>query len=406
MPTPDRSAPTHPRRRHPFRTPAVVVAAATLTAVATPPAAAEARGPDPAPRAEIQQALDAMVAAGAPGAAARITDEHGTWTATSGVADLDSGAPMPVNGAFRAASVTKSLVATLVLQLEDEGALALDASLDELLPGAVPGSGDTTVYQLLTHTSGLPDYIADPLFQDREDYLWRGFTPEELVEIAGRQEPTTDPGELAYSNTNYVLLGMIVEKLTGDTLSDALADRVLKPAGMHRSYLPVHETGLRGKHASGYYRPAGQQDLTEATEFDPSFAWAAYGLVSTPKDLEGFYRALWDGELLPAASLAKMREMVPGPDFFVSGYGLGLERMDLTCTSPEGHTGGIPGFSTFAFQTPEGDRQVTISANVHLLDTSATPMILGALDVLNLEFCGEPFVLPQEAEHAGPLALS
>jgi D-alanyl-D-alanine carboxypeptidase len=403
MPAPAPSAPT--RRRHPFRVPAAVVAAA-LTAVAAPPAAADAGGPDPAPRAEIQRALDAVVAAGAPGATARITDENGTWTATSGTADLDTGAPMPANGAFRAASVTKSLVATVVLQLEDEGALALDDPLDELLPGALPGGGDVTVYQLLTHTGGLADYIADPLFQDPENYLRRGFTPEELVEIAARQEPHGAPGELAYANVNYVLLGMVVEELTGDTLGDALTDRVLEPAGMHRSYLPVHETGLRGRHASGYYRLAGQQDLTEATELDPSFAWAAYGLVSTPKDIERFYRALWDGDLLPAASLARMREMVPGPDFFVSGYGLGLERMDLTCTRPEGHTGSMPGFSTFAFLTPDGERQVTISINAFLLDASATPMILAALDVLNLEFCGEPFTFPQGAERAAPRVLA
>ncbi|MFC4565935.1 serine hydrolase domain-containing protein [Nocardiopsis mangrovi] len=404
MPAHDLSACPRRRGRSPFPALAAVAATVALTAATASPAAAEAREPAPASRAEIQRALDAMVAAGAPGVTARITDENGTWTATSGVADLDSGTPMPANGAFRPASVTKSLVATVVLQLEDEDALSLDDTLGELLPGTVPGGDGVTVNRLLNHTSGLPDYIEDPLFEDPEDYTRRGFTPEELVEIADRQDPSAEPGEFAYSNTNYVLLGMIVEELTGNTLGDELGDRVLRPAGMDRSYLPVRETGLPGEHASGYYRLAGRQDLTEATEIDPSFAWAAYGLVSTPEDVAGFYRALWDGDLLPAASLAKMREMVPGPNFFMSGYGLGLERMDLTCTSPEGHTGSIPGFSTFAFLTGDGDRQVTVSANAFLLDASATPMILAALDVLNLGLCGEPFTPPQAMEQAGPLA--
>ncbi|PRY00624.1 serine hydrolase domain-containing protein [Allonocardiopsis opalescens] len=390
MPGP--SAPALVRRARIASASAAALAACLLAALAPPAAASPAPADASVDTALVQAALDQAVAAGAPGVSARITDGTEVHRLRSGVGDLDTGAPVPLDGRFRPASLTKSLVAVVVLQLVDEGRLELDEPVGALLPGVLPEGSAVSVRQLLNHTSGLPDYISDPLFAHPRDYTGRSFTPGELVGIALAQ-PVRPPGEFAYSNTNYILLGMLVEQLTDAPLPTELQRRVLRPTGMRHSYLPVTFPRILGPHATGYYRGADDAEPTETTELNPSFAWASYGLVSTSADLGRFYRALLDGTLLPGPLLDEMRTTVPTGHPIWPGYGLGLEQVTLTCGEMWGHTGSIPGYMTIAFATPDGGRHVVLSMNLQWLGAEVGTVLLALIDASNRALCGEPFEL-------------
>ncbi|MCP3799359.1 beta-lactamase family protein [Allokutzneria sp. A3M-2-11 16] len=329
----------------------------------------------------LQASLDEMTKNGAPGVVAQLRDGDRTWIGRSGFGDLDRRTPVPRDARFRAGSVTKSLVATVVLQLVDEGRLSLDQPVLE----------DITVRALLNNTSGLPDYLSDPVFADPRVYGGRTFTPDELIEIALRHKGTTG---WKYSNTNYVVLGRLVERTTGKPVGEELARRVLRPAGMRSSYLPTTFPRIVGPHATGYYlhgditqNPDPQPKLEPLTEINPSFAWAAYGLLSTTEDLQRFYSALLSGKLLPASLLKEMQQTVPTGNPAFPGYGLGVERVDLACGAAWGHTGSIPGFMTFTFAREEGRRQFTFSVNAQVLDRSSGKFLAPGFAALEKALC-------------------
>ncbi|GAB3449519.1 serine hydrolase domain-containing protein [Actinophytocola sediminis] len=341
----------------------------------------------------IQQELDQMVAAGTPGVVLTVVRGKNRWRAEAGVSDVDTNGPLPRDGRFRAGSITKTMVATVLLQLVHEGKLALTDTLGELLPGMVPGDDGVRVEQLLNHTSGLADYINAPEFADPAHYTSRTYSPARLIQLANTLEHGAPGIEWAYSNTNYILLGMLVERVTGHTLSQELRWRVFLPAGMFRSDLPTSTQFLAGPHASGYYRidPAPRFELTE---LNPSFAWAAYGVVSTATDIQRFYHALFTGKLLPPALVQRMHEDAPATNNPAwPRYGLGIEEMHTTCgVTLWGHTGAIPGYQTYAFATLDGKREIVVSAN--LFSPRDGRQVLGALNAINIEFCGEPWQLP------------
>ncbi|MEV0162612.1 serine hydrolase domain-containing protein [Nonomuraea fuscirosea] len=387
---------------------AALVAASLLSAQT--PASTSARSTHEEP-AGLRQALDATVAAGAPGVLARIDDERGTWIGTSGTADLDTREPMPREARFRVASVTKSMVATVVLQLVQEGRLSLDERIGERLPGRIEDGDLITVRQLLNHTGGLATYDEAPEFADPERYGKRTYTPQRLIDEAERL-PQPERGRFSYSNTGYILLGLLVEQVTGHRLSAELDRRIFRPAAMTRSYLPGTERGIRGPHATGYYLPAGGETGAPRpiTRLNPSFAWAAYGVVSDARDLNRFYQALFGGRLVGPALLKQMRTGVGTPQAPIfPRYGLGLESVGLTCGERWGATGAIPGYLTFSFADATGERRMTVSVNLHRGDPGIAPMLLGVLDALNRYFCAEPYEPPgrtnaaatTEAETAG-----
>ncbi|MFC0109088.1 serine hydrolase domain-containing protein [Kibdelosporangium aridum] len=342
-------------------------------------------------RTDIQRELDAMVAAGVPGVVLTVRNEGKSWRAQAGVADVDTGAPLPRDGRFRIASITKPMVAAVVLQLVAEGRLSLDSTLGALLPGLVPGASAVRVSQLLHNTSGLTDYISAPQFEDPAGYVWRRYTPEGLVGIANELGHGM-PGSWKYSNTNYILLGMIVERVTGDDLADQLRRRVFTPAGMYATELPDHRF-VWGPHASGHYQ-IGSGPRVELTELDPSFAWAAYGVVSTAGDLQRFQAALSGGRLVPRELADRMRtDAVPTGNVAWPRYGFGIEEMYTTCgVRLWGHTGAIPGYSSFAFATADARRQVIISSS--LFSPRDGRQVLAMVNAVNLEFCGEPWRPP------------
>lgn len=377
----------------------MVTLAAAIVFGGTRIAAAGGSGGRSSPRGS----LSAIVAAGAPGVLVRTDDRGTTWSAAAGVADLETRRPVVGTGRFRVASLTKAMVATVVLQLVAEHRLGLDEPVDRWLPGILPDD-DVTVRQLLRHTSGLADYLDDPEFADPETYTRRHYRPAQLVSYAVRRGPVNEPGKrFSYANSNYIVLGMLVERVTRRPLTAELARRVFAPAGMTDSYLPIRDRRIRGPHATGYYLPEGADPgapgvLRPITDIDPSFAWGAYGVVSDARDVSRFFHALFGGRLLRSALLRAMHDGVGTPQAPIfPRYGLGLESVALTCGQFWGGTGSIPGYETMAFADADADgsRRIVVSVNVQRNDPDSGRMLLAILNTVNLYLCHEPYHVPE-----------
>ncbi|MFG3554827.1 serine hydrolase domain-containing protein [Micromonospora sp. NPDC047557] len=358
---------TSTRRRRTLR-----AAAGTLAAVAVltgPPAFAAADSGRPAgPRDAVQRQLDRLVSEeGFPGVLASVRGTDGrVRDYTAGVGDLRSHGPVPRDGQVRIGSNTKTFTAVVVLQLVGEGRIDLDATVEHYLPGVVRGNGNDggaiTVRQLLQQTSGLPDYD-DVLFTQPQDLVDKShsyYQPRRLVDAALTNAPHFAPGaKWEYSNTNYVLAGLIVEQVTERPIGEEITDRVIRPLGLRDTYWPgVGEQRLRGTHPHGYVAVAPGAAWVDVTDMDPSLGWAAGQLVSTPDELRTFFEALVGGRLLKPAQQAAMMTTVPAPGFEPTGeygYGLGIARHELPCGGDGwGHGGDIQGFETRNLVTEDG----------------------------------------------------
>ncbi|MEU6246956.1 serine hydrolase domain-containing protein [Glycomyces sp. NPDC047010] len=372
-PHPNPAAPQRNRRRRWWAaTAAVLVAAGAAVTVGL------MNDRDEAPaygQEDLLRDTEALEALGIVGVQARLSTESGPdVVAVSGFAEDGTDRPVDGDGYFRIASTGKSLVAAVVLQLADEGALTLDDTVDRWLPGLVAGNGNDggaiTVRQLLQHTGGLHDDL--PGYADHDDYLehrYDVYTPEQIVERATAHEPDFAPGTgWGYSNTGYVLLDMIIEEATGRPWDQEVQARILEPLGMDRTYLPGDDPTLRSPHANGYeLYPDGQRlDVTEVIVPDPG------GYVSTTADVNRFLRALLGGELVSEAMLAQMQDTVPvGEDMQAfwpgGGYGLGLVERPLSCGGTYwGHEGGESGYINLNGAIDDGARAVTVSMTTAL----------------------------------------
>ncbi|KQY48220.1 hypothetical protein ASD18_08875 [Cellulomonas sp. Root137] len=340
--------------------------ATTGALVAGTPAYASGGSP-PASR-EVQRQLDGLVRdAGFPGALATYEDARGrSRDYTAGVGNLETGARVPLDGQVRIGSNSKTFLAVALLQLVDEGTIDLDAPVETYLPGLVHGDGvdgsAITVRQLLQHTSGLPNYTAvmdHDFLSTRHHYV----EPRELLDLALTQ-PGTPPGSRwDYSNTNYVVAGLIVQKVAGRPLAEVITDRVIEPLRLRDTYVPDRgEESLRERHPLGYHATEPGGELQDITVLDPAWAWAAGDIVSTPSDLNSFFVALMGGELLPPALLAEMQTTVETlPELHGMRYGLALMSTPLSCGGVAwGHGGSIPGYETGGGVGPDG-RSVTVA---------------------------------------------
>ncbi|MFJ9690902.1 serine hydrolase domain-containing protein [Kitasatospora sp. NPDC101183] len=359
-------------RRRAVAATVTAVAAAVVAGVLVPATTASA-----GPRKDVvQQSIDALVQKdGVPGALATVKGRDGrNHTYTSGVGDTKTGAKVPVDGQVRAGSNTKPFTAVVVLQLVAEGKIGLDANVDTYLPGLLRGDGidgrTITVRQLLQHTSGLPEYVnKDSVLKEPQRY----FEPRELLDAALTQKARFAPGaKWSYSNTNYLVAGMIIQKVTGRPLGEEVNKRIVERLGLRHTYFPVPgDMKIRETHPKGYQR-AEDGSWREYTELDPSWGWAAGGVISTNTDLNTFFSALLAGRLMPAAQLAEMRTTVPAEGMAPGvRYGLGLMSRPLSCGGLSwGHGGAIPGFQTFGGVTEDG-RAANIAITT-LPDSDAT----------------------------------
>ncbi|MEU9457260.1 MULTISPECIES: serine hydrolase domain-containing protein [unclassified Streptomyces] len=371
------------RRRTVSAAAATAIGVMTLAAL-TPPASSASAAVATARPDAVQQALNTLVRDdGMPAALASVKGRDGrTRTYTAGVGDLATGSKVPRGGQVRIGSNTKAFTAVVVLQLVGEGKIALDADIDTYLPGLVRGKGidgrRITVRQLLQHTSGLPEY---GLHIDDDELRHRYFEPRELLDIALRYKADAAPGEKwGYSNTNYLLAGLIVQKITGRPLAEEIDRRIIKRVGLRHTYFPTPgDKTIREPHPQGYHRNPADGPLRDFTEIDPSAGWAAGQLISTDSDLNRFFGALLAGRLLPAAQLAEMRTTVPVGDSGMR-YGLGLTSRTLSCGGVYwGHGGDIPGYETRGGVTEDG-RAVNVTVTSIPTDEAAVQHVKDAVD--------------------------
>lgn len=379
------------------RTGVIAAAAIVLMATAfTGPARAAWEKPRPvAAHQATQRAVEAAVAAGVPGVAAEARDAAGVWKTAAGVADRTTGAPRAKNDRFRIGGMTNTFVATVLLQMEAEGRLSLDDSVDRYLPGLVTGNGNDgraiTVRQLLNHTSGLFDYFADPQYaatyltgQEYLDHRFDTVTAEQRVKVALAHEPPFRPGARHwYSNTNDVLAAMVLEKAAGKPYAYEVRKRVIEPLELKSTSNPGTAVGLPQPSGRGYSRLfAAQPDrIDDVTEANPSQSWGNADLISSTADLNRFYEALMGGRLLPPKQLAEMKTTVDNPDWPGSSYGLGIERLTLGCgTVLWYHDGGALGWISLAAFTEDARHQLTFSYNANWGAETILPLV-------NAEFC-------------------
>jgi D-alanyl-D-alanine carboxypeptidase len=309
----------------------------------------------------LQPELDALVEAGVPGAVLVVDDPQADpITVVSGVADIERDRPLRAVDRFRIGSLTKPYVAVVVLQLDEEGVLGLDDSVERWLPGLLANGEEISVRQLLGHRSGLFEYEEDPrvlkpYLQGDYGYEWK---PEDLVRVAAEHEPTAAPGtKVVYSNTNYTVLGLLVEKATGNPLGSELRERIFEPLDLDASSF-AEGPQLEAPHSRGYL--GGGKELLDVTAISPSHYWAAGNIVSSAGDAARFYEALLGGDLLDGDSMEAMTEYVPEAPGLERG--LGLARGDTECGSWEGHDGSVPGYYAVARHLDSG-RQVVLLAN-------------------------------------------
>ncbi|OKK22016.1 peptidase M15 [Streptomyces sp. CB00455] len=370
------------------------VTPATAARAAEPPRTARSpqppASPRPAPDPEgLLRALRKTTAAGAPGALARFTGPEGARVSAVGVSDRATGAGMDAKARFRIGSVTKTFSAVVLLQLVAERRIALDAPVGRYLPGLLPDDR-ITVRHLLTHRSGLADYTG-AMFERTvpgfEAVRNKVFTYRELVGLSLREPRTSGPGQAyAYSNTNFVVVGMLIEKVTGNPVATEYRRRVIEPLGLRDTSYVHPSTAVRGPHTHGYLHSDEEgAPLVDATEQTVSWAQSAGAMISSPADLNTFMSALLGGRLLSAPMLEAMLAVTPTDGTRTRSYGLGLRRYDLACgTSVYGHTGTVQGFYTYAFATRDGRRSLAAMANTS--NRAAANTALGG--TLEAAFCG------------------
>ncbi|MCZ0873528.1 serine hydrolase [Peribacillus sp. AS_2] len=324
----------------------------------------------------IKQAMRDTLQLGYPGILAEIHKGGKTWSYAAGIADLSTKKPMKTDFRFRIGSVTKTFIATVLLQLAGENRLNLDDSIEKWLPGVIQGNGydsnQITIRQILNHTSGIADYIKSKDFDIKDTK--KSYTAEEFVKMGVSLPPDFAPGKgWSYSNTGYVLLGILIEKVTGNSYAEEVENRIIEPLELSNTFLPGNSTVIPGtKHARGYESYDGESVLKDVTYSNPGSSDG--DLISTADDLNKFFSYLLSGKLLKEQQLNQMLTTVPTGIEGIDGYGLGIYETKLpNHVSIWGHGGGVPGFSTFAGGTLGGKHTLAINLNGHKANGGSDP---------------------------------
>ena len=347
------------RRSVVWRVLAVPVAAAiALGAVGGAASAAPSKGEAESLKSRAQ----GLVEAGYPAALAAVTDGKGESAGVAvGKGNLETGQAPPMDGEVRVGSASKTFVAVVVMQMVQEGKVGLDEPIETYLPGLIRGEGidgsKITVRQLLQHTSGLPEHT-DTYLSSRaaeSENMQHYVPPRDLLDTALGKPAAFEPGtQWKYTNTNYIVLGMLIERVSQRPVGEQIDERIVKKLGLSHTYFPAPgEEKIRGTHPRGYHLN-GEGKLEDITEMDPTWGWAAGAMVSTPSELNTFFQAVFDGRLLTQASIQEMKK---GVDIGSGGrvYGLGLIGTPLSCGGTAwGHGGDIAGYHTRGGVGPDG----------------------------------------------------
>ncbi|MFI6394179.1 serine hydrolase domain-containing protein [Nonomuraea sp. NPDC050540] len=330
----------------------------------------------------IWTALKALERVGAGIAVTVKSPRCGVWTGGVGLADRRTGRKVTGDEHSRIGSDTKTWTATVVLQLAGEGRLKLDDTVERHLPGLIRTKDydgrEITIRQLLQHTSGLPDYLAAPFWEDEEEHRWDHIEPLQTVEQAlPLPPPERTPSGFAYSNTNYNLAGLIVTKITGRGIGDEIRRRIIKPLGLRETSWPGDRTTLPKPDLRGYIKEGGK--LVDKTEWNTSEADASGALISTGADTTAFWSALMTGKLLAPAQLAEMKKTIK--DDFGQDYGLGVEGYQhAPGLVTWGHSGSMASGHKFRNAvTDDGRRAVTLLIGSDSFNSDKVDSIIGTL---------------------------
>ncbi|MCY9737612.1 beta-lactamase family protein [Paenibacillus alvei] len=317
----------------------------------------------------VKKAMDELVEGKkVPGVLAQVVKDGKVWSYGAGQASIYSDRKMEPEFHYRIGSITKTFVATVMLQLAEEKKLSLDDSVEKWLPGVVQGNGyngnNITIRQLLNHTSGIACYTTEDFAKRIVETPYRMYSVDELIRLGLKQKPLFEPGKgWSYSNTGYVLAGAIIQKVTGKTYSDNIEERIIHKLGLKETFVAGTQSSLADPHARGYVGLEDKQYI-DITELNPSWANAAGDMISTAKDLNTFFSALLGGKLVSHESLTQMLDGVEAP---VGRYGLGIYEITKRADGESvwGHSGGIPGFGSQSGGTLDGKH--VMSANVNIL---------------------------------------
>ncbi|MEU0571606.1 serine hydrolase domain-containing protein [Nonomuraea sp. NPDC005983] len=381
-----------------------LMTAARVTAADSGAVPEAAAGQD---RPELQKAIEEIVESGFVGVSLRVHDERGEWVGSAGVAELGGTAKPPIDGHVRIGSNTKTFTATLVLQLVAEGKVGLDIPAADYLP-EFGLDRRITVRMLLQHTSGVFNFSGE-VYDDGTvapgipipygttgkewmDNRFKTYRPQELVELALSKPARFEPGTgWSYSNTNYVLARLLIEKVTGRSLAEEMQQRILGPLGLSGTVVPDASPELPEPHAHAYYRyeDAGRQQTIDITRHNPSWISTGGDMISTSQDLATFISALMRGELLPAELLAEM--CAPYPTAIPNmGYGLGVFVQKTDRGTVITHNGAAAGHAALMYSTPDGSKTLTAALNcVDDADLSIAAAFQNAQQrLVNEVFCG------------------
>lgn len=313
---------------------------------------------------QLDSIIDAAVnSTGIPGAMVGIWGPNGNYVKVAGVADTATKAPMETDFYHRIGSVTKTFTVTALLQLVDEGKIGLDDPISQYVDGVMEGDA-ISLRHLAGMRSGLVDYTTSEQFV--MEYLSdprRAFTPEELVGYVKDLPLQLRPGTTVdYSNTNTILLGMVIEKVSGSRLSDVIDTKIATPLGMEHTSFPM-TNAFPTPHAQGYTNQTLDESVTAATDWNPSWGGAAGAMISSLDDMRIWVPALAKGDLLTDDTQKQRLQTVSlseGDDS--SGYGLGL----FNSGGWIGHNGSLPGYKTVSVYLPEKDTTLVVFINTDI----------------------------------------
>ena len=314
---------------------------------------------------------------GPPGAIAVVQRGNHMKVFRKGVADRETGAPIDVGDSWRIASVSKAFNGAVALQLVAQGKLSLSDTIGQRLP-TLPGAWhNVTLGQLLNHTSGLPNFTTDPVWQRallEGEYL----SPMDLIGLVSAQPLAFPPGSsYAYSNTDNIVVGLFAEMATGLPYDILLYQLVFDPLHLRRTVMPLGFSMLE-PFVHGYDNNATgeRDDISEALNM--SIVWAAGALISSPLDSNRFIRAYAGGKLFGGATRAAQTDFVPGGESEPKGpgensAGMGLFKYDTRCGTVYGHTGNFPGYTTIAVSSPDGRRSFVMLVSTQLDKAAGVP---------------------------------
>ncbi|MGY1617005.1 serine hydrolase domain-containing protein [Geodermatophilus sp. SYSU D00691] len=369
----------------------VAAATATLTLLGTAPAVAH--GGDDEATAQLQAALEALVAApgGPPGVVVTLGSDGDLAVVTAGVADLETGEPPRADDAMRVASVAKAFNGATALSLVARGVLSLDDTVGELLRRQPAEWRDVTLRQLLGHTSGIPDFSGSERFVEALlDSLDDPPRPRRLLTYLDDPDLEFEPGtEYRYSNSDNILVALMIEAVTRDDYADVLRRRVLDRAGLDDTSLPVG-VELPEPYLHGYDVAAAPPDDV-STLVAAGWSWASGGVVSTPADLARFIGADVRGRFTDQTTRAEQFAFRPGssepPGPGENSAGLALFRYETACGTVFGHTGNTLGYTQFAAATEDGRRTVTVSVTAQITPSTAPERFAELRAVFELATC-------------------